>query len=238
MHNAVICKLAQMGPAHTGEEAHAVLSLAAKAAGGQMPDHDFASLVSAASEWLYRAFEPGSQDFTDALESAGFALDISVPACTAALAQLRKARRSQASWITFREGTVLLSNGHVKEMTVDTFLRNVNPNPSTTHARSVVLAARLLWPGSQEKVYDFIKYSFKKSATCGLEHEGVFEAVWRAESDPEKTMEFRECILEKLLIMEQPFLQDMLPRIMVPMINCSGSDSGSSGSGSSSNNCG
>jgi len=42
-----------------------------------------------------------------------------------------------------------------------------------------------------------------------------------------------------LLIMEQPFLQDMLPRIMVPMINCSGSDSSSSGSGSgNSSNCG
>ena len=234
VHSKVIRELALMGPVHTWEEARAVLSLASKAAGGQMQDHSLTSLVSAASEWLCRSFGAGSQDFADALESAGFARDLSVPGCTAALAQLKKTRHSMADWVTFREGTVPPSNGYAKDMTVDAFLKNVNPSPSTTHARSIVLAARLLWPDSQEKVHDFIKYSFKKSAACGLEREGEFDAAWSTESDLEETQEFRECILEKLLIMEQPFLRDILPRIMVPAIHGSSSSSGGSSDVSSS----
>lgn len=217
MNSAVIRELALTGPVETEEEARAVLSLASKAAGGQIHEHSGASLVSAKIQWLSRSFAPGSDSFMYAFESADVVQD-DVAGCMVSLTQLRKIRWSMPDWIAFRESTVPLSNGYVKDMSLETFVKNVDPK-TTTHVRSIILAARLLWPDEKERVYDLIKYSFKKSATCGLEHEEAFEAVWGAESNIDATTEFQECILEKLLIMEQPLLQDMLPRIMTPRIH-------------------
>jgi hypothetical protein len=117
-------------------------------------------------------------------------------------------------WIAFRPGTIPASNGYMQEMTADTFVRIVDPQ--STHARSMVLAARLLWPEEHEKIYEHIRYSFKRPTTCGLEREEDFEAVWSTPNDAGAIKDFAECILERLLIMEQPFLQDILPNIMVP----------------------
>jgi len=205
MLRAVICELALMGPVSTLEEASSVLSWASKAAGGHMQGHCLESLVSAASEWLSRSFDVGSKEFDNALDSVDFAQDLSVAGCTASLVQLKKARLSRPDWIAFRKDTVPLSNGYVKEMTIDTFVQNIDPH-ATVHVRSLVLAARLLWPDEQEKVYELIRCSFDESKTCGLECEKDFEAMWSLDSNPEVNKEFAECILHKLLIMEQLLL--------------------------------
>jgi P4 family phage/plasmid primase-like protien len=152
------------------------------------------------------------------LDSANFAQDLSVSGCTASLVQLRKARLSMPDWIAFRKGTVPLSNGYVKEMTIDTFVENVDPH-STVHVRSLVLGARLLWPGEPEKIYGLVRCSFGESKAGGLEHEKEFQAIWSIERNPEVNKEFAECILQKLLIMEQPLLWNMLPEIMTRELN-------------------
>ena len=92
-------------------------------------------------------------------------------------------------------------------MTADDFTNRVEPK--ATHALSLVLAARLLWPSEQARFYHFIKFYFVRSAVCGLEDEQVFAKVWNLESDG-AVEQFKECIFLRMLIMEQPFLRDVL----------------------------
>jgi hypothetical protein len=218
MHTAVIRELSLVGPVDTVEEMHTVLALAAKAAGGQIPDCSFKSLLSAASEWLRRSCDAEDEVYSSVLDSASFAQDSSVPGCTVALAQLRETRRSLPDWIAFRPGMIPVFNGYMQEMTADTFVRIMDPQ--STHVRSILLAARLLWPDAQEEIYEHIQYSFKRSTTCCLEREEDFKAVWGRESDAEATKDFAECVLQRLLIMDQQFLRDVLPNIMVPYMDC------------------
>ena len=221
MYTAVIRELALMGPVDTPEEASAIVSLAVKAAGGQNSGHAFDSLVSAATEWLYRSFDVRSEAFAVARKAAKFSQDVSVEACTVSLAQLWRTRRAMPGWIKLRRDAEKPANGHVREMTSDKFERSVCP--FSTQVRSMVLFARLCWPNNKDRILELVRHSFK---SCGLKCENAFESLWSVQSDPTTSAEFVDCILEELYIMEQPFLRNVLPRIMTPLIDCNSSGFG------------
>jgi len=89
-------------------------------------------------------------------------------------------------------------------MPADIFTRQLDS--SNTHALSLVLAARMLWPMEQAKFLHFIRFYFVRSKVDGLEVEQAFDKVWNLEIEDAADKEFKDCILGQVLIMVQPFL--------------------------------
>jgi hypothetical protein len=97
-------------------------------------------------------------------------------------------------------------------MTADNFLRRVNPD--CTHALSIVLAGRLVWPGEAAKFHHFVKSHFKRPDIGGLENEYIFAKVWGLKRDKVVEEEFKKGIVDRMQIMVQPVLRDVLPSLM------------------------
>ena len=218
---AVIRHFALMGPASSEEELCHVLSCAAKAAGGQSAE-DVKTLKAAALEWTYRflpvcrisQYADNEEEFAayqSEVESY-FALDTCTPGCADALAELQSVRHRAGCWFNYRPDAEPHSNGYNRNMPADIFTRRLDS--SNTHALSLVLAARMLWPMEQAKFLQFIRFYFVRSKVDGLEADQVFEKVWNLGMDEAAGVGFKEYILDQVHIMVQPFLRDTLPSIM------------------------
>ena len=275
MGEAVVRELALLGPARSAEETGAVLALASKAAGGQLPD-GIVSLQAAAREWLYRS--SCALDSVRALQAAaarGCVLDAgktlldcicslqvaadrlrmtdtektlldcicslqvaadrlcmtdtektqvldaaaafeqdacTVAGCSVSLAELRRMRMAQqpAFWVSFEKGVVCRTGGRSRKMTVDQFVTDLDPG--STHVLSAVLAARLLWPQEHAKISQFVNFKFDESQACGLGQADNFTKTWSLPTHG--TKKFKECVLEQLLIEQNPFLRDVIPSLM------------------------
>ncbi len=153
-----------MGPAGSRVEARSILSHAGKAAGGGHSEEDVKSLQAAASEWMHRSEKFKSKAHGRILKAANFAQDSTVSGCFAALAELKRKRFRIPSWIKFKKGIVTDPAGPRYEVTAQDFDWNVDCQSS--HARSLVLAARLLWPEERDKVYDLVRFPFSRSQAC------------------------------------------------------------------------
>jgi len=206
----VIRELALMGPAGSRVEARSILSSAGKAAGGGHSKEDIKSLQAAASEWLHRSEKLEGKAHGKILKAANFAQGSTVSGCFAALAELKRKRFRIPGWIKFKKGIVADPAGPRFEVTAKDFEWNVDCQSS--HARSLVLAARLLWPEERDKVYDLVRFLFRRSQACGLDDTEAFDKLWNTGKGV--THAFQMEILQSMSIMKQPFLRDTLPSLM------------------------
>jgi P4 family phage/plasmid primase-like protien len=77
-----------------------------------------------------------------------------------------------------------------------------------------VLAGRLVWPGEAAKFHHFVKSHFKRPDIGGLENEYIFAKVWGLKRDKVVEEEFKKGIVDRMQIMVQPVLRDVLPSLM------------------------
>jgi P4 family phage/plasmid primase-like protien len=216
----VVREFALLQPAADEEDLRYILELAAKAAGGQTEDC-VKALQGAALEWSYRSLsvrqiakyadsEEQFRAYQDEVTSF-FVPDTRLPGCLDALAELQTARLSAEGWWKHEVEAEPYSNAYGKSMTADDFLRRVDTN--STHALSLVLAARLLWPREQDRFHRFITFNFKRERVHGLENKTAFAKVWGFARE-EASEDFKECISTRMHIMAQPFLWEVLPSVL------------------------
>ena len=142
-----------------------------------------------------------------------FTLNPGVPGCLKAFVKLRCARCRTRDWFTYWSDTEPPGTGYNRSMTADNFLHRVNPVDGT-HALCIVLAGRLLWPDEGAKFHKFVMRHFKRSDIGGLENQDIFAKVWGLKRDEEAEGEFKKGILDRMHIMAQPVLRDVLPSLM------------------------
>lgn len=217
----IIRELALMPKAANEAEVHCTLSLAAQAAWGQTEDVREA-LEASALEWVYRSLSvrqiakyANKEELFRAFQGKVrlyFALETCISGCLDALAKLRSARLNADDWFRYRPGAEPYSNGYNRNMAADVFTRRLDPD--STHALSLVLAARILWPMEQEALLHCIRFKFVRSKVNGLEDEQAFEKVWNLEKDASVDNDFKESIMDRMHIMLQPFLRDTIPSVM------------------------
>jgi P4 family phage/plasmid primase-like protien len=216
----VIRELALMGPAADQDRVCSIISCAAKAAGGQ-PEEGVKALQAAALEWAYRSLsvqdivkyaddEKKFRAYQDVVTSS-LKLDSCIPGSLDALAELQATRNQTGSWFGYQLDCQPHANGYYRNMPADSFTRRLNPLCS--HGLSVVLAARHLWPGELAQLKHFVTFRCVRSTVLGLEDANTFAKVWDFKQ-PEAAEDFVQCPRERILIMVQPFLRDVLPSVM------------------------